>query len=165
VVSACTTEAANAPLGPIPDTTATLPDGVYRVAITIDDATGAGFSKPGDLAGTWTLTVKQATYELTCRANVDPANDCGRDIVYHPVEIGDLRGSGNTAYFVANDQRASQITGCQLPTSNTEPGHCGVSYPYRMTWSLAGDTLTFSDFRSDGFTDDQYLVKAWRKIS
>ena len=38
----------------------------------------------------------------------------------------------------------------------TEPGHCRPTEPYRMTWTLSGDRLTFSDYRSNGFVDDQY---------
>jgi len=160
----CRSNVVNGPIGAIPATKSALPDGVYRVAITITDATAGGFSKPDDLAGTWTLTVKDGRFELTCRANTDPANDCGRDIVYVPVEIGDLRGSGHTAYFLANEQRMAAVTGCQLPPSDTQPGHCGIGHPYRVTWTLSGDTLTLSDYRSDGYADDQYLVKPWRKI-
>ena len=59
----------------LPTTDAPLPDGTYRAEIpeeaTAEVGNGDGWS------GTWTMTVQDGTYELTCRPLDLPGTDCG----------------------------------------------------------------------------------------
>jgi TRAP-type C4-dicarboxylate transport system substrate-binding protein len=161
----CQGQSSGEALGPIPTTRSTFPDGVYRVQISQADVIKSGLGRSQGLPGTWTLTVHSGAYQLTCRANVDPRTECGQGPVDVPLEVGDLRGTGQTAYFVFNKERMSQLTGCQLPPSRTKPGHCWDQFVYRMNWALSGDKLTFNGFVSAGGGDDEWLVKPWTKIS
>lgn len=58
---------------------------------------------------------------------------------------GDLRGSGNTVWFVYRPDLTAKLTGCLLPASGTRAGHCLPGDPYRLTWSLKGNTLLRTD--------------------
>ena len=62
-----------------------------------------------------------------------------------PVFAGDLRGSGNTVWFVYRPDLTAKLTGCLLPASGTLAGHCLPGDPYRLTWSLKGNTLLRTD--------------------
>jgi TRAP-type C4-dicarboxylate transport system substrate-binding protein len=163
--AACHGDSASGPLGAIPSTRSSLPDGTYRVQISTAEVAAAGLSNANGDSGTWTLTVAHGTYQVTCRPIADPGRDCGQEVFDGPLEAGDLRGSGQSVYFVYDPQRLARLTGCRLPPSQVEPGHCGDGFVYRMTWALSAGTLTFSDYvGAGGFTDDQFLVKPWRKI-
>lgn len=130
-------------VGSIPDETSTLPDGSYRVAITPAEVEAAGISNEGGWSGTWTLTVRNGKYELRCRPLADPGKDCGNTPIERPIdeplELGDLRGTGNAAYFVSS---------LSLPT-------------YRGDWEIDEETLTFSDYTEGGA---HLGIKPWRKI-
>jgi TRAP-type C4-dicarboxylate transport system substrate-binding protein len=152
-------------VGPIPDTVADLPAGVYRVQITSADVAGAGLVDNGGLNGTWTLTVRNHQYQLTCRPAVNPGFDCGGGAPSGPVEAGDLRGKDHDVYLVYNARLLARLTGCLLPPSQTLAGHCADMVNIRMRWKLQGNLLTFSQFQSDGISDDQYLIKEWEKIA
>jgi hypothetical protein len=158
----CTKGATDGGVGAVPASVSALPDGVYRSQITLKEIT-----EPADAwaAGTWTLRIRQGTYELRCHPAANPGDDCGGTISDHPVEAGDLRGTGKTVYFVPNPERVSRLTGCKLPVSETLPGHCGPPFEaFRMTWAVASTTLSFDDFV--GAVDEaQYLIKPWRKIA
>ncbi|MFN0281918.1 MAG: TRAP transporter substrate-binding protein [Kineosporiaceae bacterium] len=161
----CSAGSAGGSLGAVPTTKSALPDGVYRAQITTADAVASLSNQPG-LSGTWTLTVQDGGYQLTCRPTVASGGDCGGEVTDGPVEAGDLRGTGNTVYFVYDPKRLSRLTGCRLPPSPVEPGHCWHGPVYRMSWTLSDGRLTFSDFVAAAvFTDDQFLVKPWRKIA
>jgi TRAP-type C4-dicarboxylate transport system substrate-binding protein len=163
--SACAGNRAAETLGAIPSTTSSFPDGVYRVQISTADVAAADLGNGPGWSGTWTLTVRDGTYELACRVIANPGKDCGEEIADVPVEVGDLRGSGQKVFFAYNPERMAKRTGCRLPPSQTEPGHCWDGSDYRMTWALSGDMVTFSDFvGAGGFADDQWLIKPWRKI-
>jgi TRAP-type C4-dicarboxylate transport system substrate-binding protein len=150
-------------LGEIPTQVSPLPEGVYRVEITTEDVAAAGLDEQG-WAGTWTLTVRNGTYQLGCRPLAAPGSDCATEVSGGPFEAGDLRGTGNTVYFVYNPELLSRLTGCKLPASNTAAGHCWDGFSYRMTWTWDGKTLRFSDYRSTQ-EDQQYLIEPWRKIA
>jgi TRAP-type C4-dicarboxylate transport system substrate-binding protein len=152
-------------VGAIPTETSSLPAGVYRVEITKADVANAG----GDPtrthpSGTWTLVVKDGRYEIMCRPIADPGDDCGKAVYDGPLELGDLKGSGDTVYFVPNAERMAARTGCKLPVSSELAGHCGPNEPYRMTWRVAGDTLVFSDAIGRA-ADLTYLSEPWQKIA
>ncbi|HTA03022.1 MAG TPA: hypothetical protein VK802_21765 [Streptosporangiaceae bacterium] len=77
---------------------------------------------------------------------------------------GDLRGSGNTVWFVYRPDLTAKLTGCLLPASGTLAGHCLPGDPYRLTWSLKGNTLLRTDLYA-GWPNAQWVDKPWQKIS
>jgi hypothetical protein len=154
----------DASLGAIPEVVSELPDGEYRVEITTGDVAGAGLSNGPGWSGTWTLTVRQGTFELRCRPIEDPGVDCGTSEPQdEPFEAGELLGTGNTVYLVNTGELMSRLTGCKLPPSSTEPEHCGPATTSRMTWVLDGDSLRFSD--QQGSENLIYVIEPWQKIS
>ena len=145
----------------IPTKVSALPDGIYRQQVTVPEVEAAGLSNNDGWSGTWTMTVRHATYEVRCRPIADPGKDCGNFVSNGPIEVGDLRGTGPDLYFVPNAARLSKLTGCKLPTSNTLPDHCGPDDPYRVNWKLAGDQLTFSGYAAVGTS---LGLKPYKKI-
>jgi hypothetical protein len=146
----------------IPTTASSLPDGTYRVRITTDDVAAAGVADMGN-QGTWTLTTRHGTFTLACRFISDPVHDCGNSHADGAtVEAGHLYGTDHTAYFVGDALMLQQVTGCLMPESSTQDGHCYALPPYWATWSIAGDQLTFSDL--GGFSDPQFVILPWTKI-
>jgi TRAP-type C4-dicarboxylate transport system substrate-binding protein len=131
-------------VGSIPDQRSKLPDGVYRVALTPAEVEATGESNEGGTSGTWTLTLRDGTYELRCKALADPGKDCGNvpvgDLSDDPLEAGDFRGSGATAFFVDS---------LSIP-------------PYRADWEREGETLTFDDYA--GEAGGYLVIEPWRKI-
>ncbi len=149
----------------IPEDVASLPDGVYREEVTVADAQGPKFKDPG-LRGTWTLTVDHGTFALSCRFIDAPDTDCGQSHADGAtVEVGRLRGTGNTVYFVGDLDMLRETTGCLLPISMTLDGHCVVIPPYWFTWSLDGDQLTFKAVGGEFVNLQQFSVRAWTRIS
>ena len=57
-----------------------------------------------------------------------------------------------------------QATGCLMPESQTQDGHCYVIQPYWLDWSLDGDQLTFSNPGGDGDAY-QYSFATWTRIN
>jgi hypothetical protein len=80
-----------------------------------------------------------------------------------PLDVGDLRGAGHTVYFVPDPKRLSRVSGCRLP-AGSRPNDCVDLPPTRMSWTVDGDTLTFSDYRNDFQKGDMFIVKPWRRI-
>jgi TRAP-type C4-dicarboxylate transport system substrate-binding protein len=153
-------------LGPIPTAVSTLPDGVYRLKLTRPEDIAAVGGNPDILpVQIWTLQVRRGTFQLSCRSGQGPGVSCSDSgsPAEVTVEVGDLRGTGSTVYFLNNSERLSRLTGCKLPPTNQD-GHCGPPLTYRMTWALSGDRLTFSDYVG-AVADPQYLLGPWRKIA
>jgi TRAP-type C4-dicarboxylate transport system substrate-binding protein len=130
--------------GTVPDDMADLPDGEYRVEITTDDLAAAGLDNHDGKSGTWTLTVREGTYEVRCRPLDDPGIDCGTEVEDDPLDAGYLRGTGNTVTFVYDPELVSKLSGCKLPVSETLPDHCGPGGSATRTWEIEGDSLTLS---------------------
>lgn len=148
----------------IPADVSSLPDGTYREQVTQADIAAAGAPDPG-LAGTWTLTVRGGTYTLSCRFIGQPLTDCGNShFDGATVEAGNLRGTGNTVYFVGDASLQQQANGCLMPPSQTQDGHCYVIPPYWLDWSLDGDQLTFSHPGGD-LDAYQYSFATWMRIN
>lgn len=126
-------------VGSIPDGTSALPDGVFRVEISTEDVAAAGLTNSDGNSGTWTLTIRGGTYELTCRPIDDPGLDCGHTDG-GPLEVGDLRGTGHTVYFVSAGSIVST---------------------YRADWATDGQTLTFSDSVGAAW---EWLIEPWHRI-
>jgi hypothetical protein len=134
-------------VGPIPAEVSTLPDGVYRTEITRTEVEAAGMSVTDGFAGIWTLTVRRGTYQANCHPLSADGRDCGNaDRTDVPLEVGDLRGSSHTVYFVPNAERLAKLEGCLLPPSSTLTGHCGPDDPYRENWFLQGKNLILKDY-------------------
>ena len=61
----------------IPEEAAAIPDGVYRVEVSLDDVQAAGLSNGPGWTGTWTLEIADGTYAISCRPLDRPTIDCG----------------------------------------------------------------------------------------
>jgi hypothetical protein len=131
-------------VGPIPDEVAAIPDGTYRVELSLADVEAAGGSNASGSTGTWTLEIEDGTYALYCQPLDQPGTDCGHSVWDGPFEAGHLRGTGTTVFFVWDGELLSELTGCQLPVAQ-DPGHCGPGATFRATWELEGDFLSFTD--------------------
>jgi TRAP-type C4-dicarboxylate transport system substrate-binding protein len=144
-------------VGAVPDETADLPDGEYRVEITTDDLAAAGLDNHDGASGTWTFTVHEGTYEMRCRPLDDPGIDCGHEVEDVPFDAGYLRGTGNTVTLVHDPELISKLSGCKLPISETLPDHCGPGGGVTLTWEIEGESLTFSG-------DVWWALEPWTKI-
>jgi TRAP-type C4-dicarboxylate transport system substrate-binding protein len=145
----------------IPRTRAPVPDGTYRKQITLDDVFSAGLTNNDGLTGTWTLEVQDGRYELRCRPIDLPGADCGQEVFNGPLDMGELRGDEHTLWWVYDADRLAEATGCLLPASDIEPGHCGALASYRMSWELAGRDLIFSNATGGA---GENTLKEWRRI-
>ena len=146
----------------IPEEAAAIPDGVYRVEVSLDDVQAAGLSNGPGWTGTWTLEIADGTYAISCRPLDRPTIDCGHSDNYEgALEAGDLRGTGSTVNFVYRPELLAELTGCQLPVSNQD-GHCWPGGSYSMTWAVDDDSLTFSD-PSNGYAT-AWVIEPWRRI-
>lgn len=144
----------------VPEEISALPDGLYRVDITVADLEAVGRTNANGWTGTWTLEVREGKYAIRCRPIDDPGRDCG-NIVYGDnltfdtvLDAGFVRGSGDTVFFVYDAELHSEKTGCELP--------CFPMPTHRLTWKLEGDVLTFSDLHGTVATEKE--IKHWRKI-
>jgi TRAP-type C4-dicarboxylate transport system substrate-binding protein len=132
------------PAPSIPPEKSTLPDGTYRQAVTLADLALLNLGNGQGSTGTWTLTIHDGTFALTCRFIDDPQRDCGNAGVEGVVlEAGYVRGTGAEVYFVGDGTVESKLTGCKLPPSD-QLGFCIVIPPYKYTWSIDGTQLTFA---------------------
>ena len=160
----CRTARGPAPTAPIPSTASSLPNGVYRQRVTLADAEAAGVPLENGPQGTWTLTVKDGTFSLSCRFISDPAHDCGNShFDGATVEVGRLLGEDHTVYFVGDVGMLQKAIGCALPES-TQDGHCYVIPPYWFTWAIQGDQLTFSNPGGDPADSQMYSLRPWTRI-
>jgi TRAP-type C4-dicarboxylate transport system substrate-binding protein len=151
-------------VGPVPPAVSALPDGVYRVELTAADVDRAG-GDPANThpAGVWTLRVAGGQYDVRCRPLDKPGDDCGTSVSDKPLDVGNLRGTGNVVYFVYDEQRMARVTGCQLPVSSSKPEACSPNGTHRATWRIAGHQLIFSNHVSS-FIDPLWAAKPWQKI-
>jgi TRAP-type C4-dicarboxylate transport system substrate-binding protein len=157
--------------GQVPAAVSALPDGVYRHQLTHDDVAAAGGDPGSGPAGTWTLRIRGGTFQLSCRPAEGAGVSCGDSGIDSDriVEAGHLRGTGNTVDFVGDPERVARLSGCKLPATN-QGDHCGPPLTYRMTWALAGDQLSFTDFQEHPgeISEPQPLEWTggpWRKIA
>ena len=143
--------------GGLPTTDAPLPDGTYRAEnpeeATVEVGNGEGWS------GVWTLRLEDGTFALTCRPLDLPGTDCGNTITDEVLEAGQLKGDDTTVWFIGDPQLMSELTGCELPTTEDDPDACFVLPPYSASWSLQGDQLVFAD------SDAHHLTLApWQRV-
>ncbi len=122
VPEACQRTGKEAPAPKIPQEVSALPNGVYRVELTTEDVLAAGLDNHDGNSGTWTLTVRNGTFESRCRPIGDPSDDCGGTITDGVLAAGDLRGTDHHVWLVPK----------------------GKDRPFHLTWAVDGNRLTFS---------------------
>jgi len=149
----------------IPEDVSSLPNGTYRHRVTMANVKAAGIpTDAGSWTGTWTLTVKDGTFTLSCRFIDLPNQDCGSSgYDGSTTEAGHLRGTGNTVYFVNDLGMLQKASGCVLPVS-TDLGHCFLVPPYWLDWSVEGGQLTFSHHGGEP-GGQEYELAPWTKIN
>jgi hypothetical protein len=145
-----------------PEELSELPDGVYRVEISLDDVEAAGHNNSDGTTGIWTIEIDDGTWVGSCAPLDLPGTDCGNNLDGGILAAGDLHGAGHTASFSLDVELVSELTGCQLPASN-EPGHCGVGPDFHVDWALDGDTLILSNF-GPGNGPLELTIKPWTRI-
>jgi hypothetical protein len=156
----------------VPTEASDFPDGTYRTEITskLLDKLKVYDRGPGPI-GIWTLTVKNGTYESSCRGIEDPATDCGNYglpnlKVTRVVQTGSLHGRHPTLWFVGDNVRLSRKTGC---VRNSEgPGGCGPYDVYHVDWHKVPGGMVFNRFASimDPYADDStWSARPWVRIS
>jgi len=143
------------------DALASIPDGKYRVDVTLDDVESTGHSNNHGLTGTWTLSVADGTYALACRPNGLPGKDCG-NIEFgedHPpdaiLEAGYLRGSEDVVSFMYDAAVHDRLVGC---------GECFPVPTSTVGWSLDGDELRLTDV-GEQVNHATLVIEGWTKIS
>ncbi len=139
-----------------------IPDGVYRVEITADEVAAAGLSNGPGWSGTWTMTIDDGTYALTCQPITAPGKDCGNvtygqdGVTFDTVlEAGYLQGDDMSVVFAYDPEVHSQHTGCELP--------CLGEFELAFTWSMNGDRLQLVDV-STADPYHQHTLKPWTRI-
>jgi hypothetical protein len=152
VQNAATAAAAATPEQSPPTTVASVPNGIYRT----------DFGQ----AGSSTLTIKAGKYDLAC----GDTGDCGgTPLKWRPyVDVGTLRGTRNSVWFVPDPALKSRLTGC-IRHSQAATG-CGAEDPYSFTWRLTSKGLSFQNFfglgdqagQADGYLN--FTAKPWTKI-
>ena len=140
--------------------TAPIPDGMYRVDVSLDDLDAAGMNNANGYTGTWTITVDDGTYAYTCRPNALPDTDCGNtsyesDADYAQVlEAGHLRGDDRSVQFVYDEAVHRSLADC---------GECETQPTKHVGWVLEGDQLTFTDI-GEPVVDGLLIVEPWTKV-
>lgn len=154
-----------------PSTIPSVPDGIYRTEITASDLAAAGFAETGQ-PGISTLTIKDGTYILGCVAG--PGTDCGGTPPGNQrkyIEVGSIRGDGNTIWFIQNMTLKAKLTGCNPELSPDDPAACGPDGSYRLTWTLTSKGLSMRNFHGIDDLAGQaagyfnYTCKPWQKIA
>ncbi|TCC43303.1 TRAP transporter substrate-binding protein [Kribbella sindirgiensis] len=140
VPEACRQTGKEAPAAKIPQQVSALPSGVYRVEITLEDVHAAGLDNSDGNSGTWTLTVRNGTFEVRCRPIGDPSDDCGGTITDGVLGAGDLRGTGHQVWLVPK----------------------GKDHPVQFTWAVDGNTLVLSE--SSAPKGAEMILEPWQKI-
>jgi TRAP-type C4-dicarboxylate transport system substrate-binding protein len=144
----------------VPDEVSELPDGTYEVEITLADVAAAGIDNSPGWTGTWTLTIEDGTYQMSCRPVENPGKDCGSSTYEGALDAGYVRGTGNVVYFVYDAEVHSALTGCATTPEVVPP--CYPLPTYAVTWALDGDLLTFSD--SEPFVVYDKVLEPWTRI-
>jgi TRAP-type C4-dicarboxylate transport system substrate-binding protein len=162
VPQSCRTTEGEPAAGPAEGSDPGLPDGVYRAEISVDAVLATGGNNGPGWSGTWTLDISDDTYVLTCRPLDAPGRDCGGTISDGALEAGRLQGADGTVSFVHDSDLLASVSGCALPPSTTQEGHCYPIQPYTADWAMDGEALTFSDARNgEGL---HLVIEDWQRI-
>jgi hypothetical protein len=119
----------------------TLPDGAYRVQITVDEVAEYGVSNSAGWSGTWTITIRDGIFEVRCASFEAPGKDCGNELSdgTDVFEAGYVRGGdGPVVYFVGDAEVLADRGGCIPPD-------CSDADPYWFDWELDGDQLVLTN--------------------
>ncbi len=105
---------------------------------------------------------------MVCLPN--PGNHCGGTSSKPQLsEVGTVRGTGHTVWFVQDNERKAKLTGCVM--NSQEEGGCGANDRYSMTWKLTPKGLAFQNFVGLGDEAGQaggyvnFTFQPWTKIS
>jgi TRAP-type C4-dicarboxylate transport system substrate-binding protein len=139
-----------------------LPDGVYRAAISVDEVLASGNDNGPGWSGTWTLEISDGTYVLSCRPLDGSGQDCGGSDQDGPLEAGRLQGADGTVSFVFDAELLASASGCTLPASTTQEGHCYQLPPYTVDWVADGEDLLFSE--PTGGPAQYLVIEPWQRI-
>ena len=131
--------------------------------ISVVDVTAAGYDNSDGTSGITTIRVKHGTYTWSCRPLADPGKDCGNSAGESRCLPATFAVAATQSVRIPADLTA-KLTGCLLPASGTLAGHCLPGDPYRLTWSLKGNTLLRTDLYA-GWPNAQWVDKPWQKIS
>jgi len=145
-----------------------LPSGVYRVQLPFSVLTAHGIDDRG-MSGTWTLTVRDGTFKLECVPVETPGAECGTKDPSSPpvVEVGTLHGTGQTVWFVHDQEQLVRLSGCVRHSQKLNG--CGPEDDYHLDWSRVGDQLSFKNFvgigDQAGFPElSNWTVLPWKRI-
>jgi TRAP-type C4-dicarboxylate transport system substrate-binding protein len=155
----------------VPDTQATIPDGVYRNDVSVDELAALHVGPAAEGAtGVWTLTVADGTFELDCTPRTESSGiDCyyteqlGPGFDASPLEVGTLTGAGHTMWFEHDTSQAHRLSDCTLPASETGETSCLPWFAHRVDWSLDDNELVMSNLVSTS-PSYQLISGAWTKI-
>jgi TRAP-type C4-dicarboxylate transport system substrate-binding protein len=137
----------------IPPQPSMLPAGIYRVQITIEDVVAADMDNGPGWTGTWTMTINDSMFSITCKVLDNPKVDCGTSRgPDEPLEAGLVRGPGHVATFVCDDKVLAELT---------EAASCNGASPYSARWRVDGDKVVFSEPNGGS---GLLVIKPWQKI-
>jgi major membrane immunogen (membrane-anchored lipoprotein) len=142
----------------------TIPDGVYRNTITVNDVSKANISTDLDWSGTWTLTVRNGTFQLHCAPAKPDGKDCGSNTTAAVVEAGRMVVLGDRVTFEGDAASVSAASGCHITNDTTDQRACVVLKPYTMRWSFDGRLLRFSVDTPDAATEWNLIIKPLTKV-
>lgn len=134
-----------------------VPDGTYRMTVSQDELTAAEINNGPGWSGTWTLTVTDGVYALTCTPVDLPGKDCGNftgpaDTVLESGPVVPVPGGVQLAYDLDPEQDLT----CE---------GCARSDGYQVTWALEGDQLTLTHLEGQpGGEFYQWTFNPWTRI-
>lgn len=146
-----------------PSTTTSIPDGVYRVDITEAVLKQEGLSNRPGWTGTWTMTVEDGTYAISCRPIADNGKDCGNTF-FGPggadddavLEAGHLRGGEERVHLQYDAKLHSELSGCELP--------CHPLPTQVYTWAAIGDRLVLGEVPDAPATALSFTLRPWARL-
>jgi hypothetical protein len=149
----------------MPDTTSSIPDGVYRTRVLAADVEAKG-GPPSD-AGTWTMTLAHHTYVLECEWTDESGSACGGTTTPNGVvEAGPVRGDTAVVWFAPDLAAVAKLDNC----TGSDCGQGATPDPYRMEWKSTGDSLVFTNFIGYGAEAvlmtlvNNFTFQPWTKI-
>jgi TRAP-type C4-dicarboxylate transport system substrate-binding protein len=132
-----------------------IPDGTYRMSFSAHELIEAGHGNGPGWSGTWTLTIEDGVYALTCVPVDQPGKDCGNfsgpaDTVLEEGPVLPAEGGARLAFDLD-------------PDADLDCAGCAESNGYVVNWTLEGDQLTLRHV-GPGQEAWQWTFKPWTKI-
>ena len=145
-----------------PDSVAPVPDGVYRVDVTSADVEANDLSNGPGWTGTWTMTIDDGTYAVTCRPIDANGKDCGNQPIGAEglpegtvLEAGHLLGDDTHVFLVYDGPMHSDASGCELPCH---------PLPTRIyTWRVNGEELVLGAVEG-GHSEASFTLSPWLRL-